>query len=236
MARVRFAVRLAQVAVLFSAALVAGCFSGGGSTTPAAPSLPAGPTTAPFSVTTMTPLVAGNQTYNGSNGGGFSSSLGANLSTPPSGSTTVTITVSATPPPGVPALSLARRAAQSVRDPLSTAINVVLYESYTTSQNTTETGDPVFTIGLPNGYPTTGVLYYLAIFQSGAWQLGYAPGVYNAGFSTVTLTGAYPLVFTANTPQNFALYYQASTDPTPSPPPSPTPTTAPTGGVGVGLN
>jgi hypothetical protein len=243
MERHRFPVRLAQAIVVLSAAAVAGCFNGGGTTTTAVPPV-VSPTVQPFSSSTTVPVQTsgGTTTYTGPNGGGFSSQLAANLSTPaPGTSATVTITVSASPPAGVPPLNLARVSAQSgTRSPLSqptpAGAVVLFYEQYTTSQNTTETGDPIFTIGLPSQYPTTGVDYYLAILQGSTWQFGYAPGVYNTGFQTLTLTGSYPLTFTANSPQNFALYYQPATDPTPTPPPSPTPTTAPTGTVGVGLN
>jgi hypothetical protein len=246
MPRLRFpVVRLAQAVVVLSAAAVAGCFGSSGTSVPVSIPPLTGPSTQPFSDSTTAPIT-NNSNYTGPSGGGFTTGLTANLSTPaPGQSATVTITVSASPPPGVPPLSLLRSSAQSqTRSPLTAPTTaptpvgavVVLYETYTTSQNTTETGDPIFTIGLPNGYPTTTVNYYLAILQSGAWQFGYAPGVYNNGFQTVTLTGAYPLTFTANSPQNFALYYQPTTDPTPTPPPSPTPTTAPTGNAGVGLN
>ena len=89
---------------------------------------------------------------------------------------------------------------------------------------------------MPNGYPTSGVVYYLAIYQSNAWQFGYAPGVYNLGFNNLTLTGAYPLTFVANSPITLGLYYQPTSDPVPTPPPSPTPTTQPTGAAGIGLH
>jgi hypothetical protein len=246
MPRFRFpVVRLAQAVVVLSAAAVAGCFGSSGSSVPVSIPPLTGPSNAPFSNSTTVP-VSSSTTYPGPSGGGYTSSLNANLATPAPGQTnTVTITIGATPPAGIPPLSLERRSAElAARSPLSaptaapTPVGAVilLYETFSTSQNTTETGDPVFTIGVPNTAPSSGVNYYLAIYQSPNWQFGYAPGVFNTGFQTVTLTGAYPLTFTANSPQTFALYYQPTTDPTPTPPPSPTPTTAPTGNAGVGIN
>jgi hypothetical protein len=233
----KWALRAGQAIVVVSAAAVAGCFNGGTPTTsPAVPAV----TTAPFSASTGAPIVnSGSTTYTGPTGGGFTTGFTAALSTPaPGQSATLTVTIGATPPPGVPAASsiLRRNAESETRDALAAAIYGVLYLQYTASQTTTETGNPVFTIGLPTNpaYPTSGALYYLAILQGSTWQYGYAPGVLNG--NTLTLTGSYPITFAANLPVNFFLYYQSSSDPTPSPPPQPTPTAVPTGNAGVGLH
>jgi hypothetical protein len=224
--------RLAQVAVVLSAALVAGCFNGGSSTPPAPAT---SPTPLPFTTTQsgIPVLVSGGtQTITGPTSGGFSSGLAGVFNA--QAGTTVTVTTSDNPPNGIPAGLVNRDAQSARRDALATGITTVLYETYTTTTTVTETGNPVFTIGLPAYAPTTGVTYYLAILENGAWQYGYAVGVINAGVPSVTLTGAFPITFTVQTPVYFKLYYQASSDPAPTTPPTPTP--APSGNAGVGIN
>ena len=224
--------RLAQVAVVLSAALVAGCFNGGSSTPPAPAT---SPTPLPFTTTQSgIPVVVSGltQTITGPATGGYTTGLAGVFNA--QAGTTVTITTGNTPPAGVPA-SLANRDAQSARrDELAASITTVLYQTYTTTSTVTETGNPVLTIGIPATEPTTGVTYYLAILENGAWQYGYAVGVINAGVPSVTLTGAFPITFTVQTPVYFKLYYQASSDPAPTTPPTPTP--APSGNAGVGIN
>lgn len=227
--------RVAQVAVVLSAALVAGCFNGGASSTPAPA---ASPTPAPFTTTQSgIPILVsgGTQTITGPTSGRYSSGMAGVFNA--QAGTTVTVTTSNTPPSGLPA-SLAFRSAQSVRrDALASGITNVLYQTYTTTTTVTETGNPVFTLGLPNGAPTTGVSYFLAIYENGAWQYGYASGTIDASVATaptVTLTGVFPLTFTINAPVYIKLYYQSSSDPVPTAPPTPSP--APSGNAGVGIN
>jgi hypothetical protein len=224
--------RLAQVAVVLSAALVAGCFNGG-SSTPPGPA--ATPTPLPFTTTQsgIPVLVSGGtQTLTGPTTGGYSSGLAGVFNA--QAGTTVTITTADNPPNGIPA-GLATRGAQSARrDTLASGITDVLYQTYTTTSTVTETGDPSFTFGIPATDPTTGVTYYLAILENGAWQYGYAVGTINAAVPSVTLVGAFPLTFTVDTPVYLKLYYQSSSDPAPTTPPTPTP--APSGNAGVGIN
>jgi hypothetical protein len=236
----RWSFHLAFVGLGLLAAVTAGCFGGAPvSTSTPGPTTPLPPSQAPFSNSTSVAVqsTSGPTNYNGTTSGGFSNQLTASLSTPqPGTSASLTIVTSSSPPPGVPALALSGRQIEDERS-LQSIVLANLYLTYTASQTTNETGDPVFTIGVPNGYPTTGVVYYLAIYQgSGPWAFGYAPGVYNLGFNDLTLTGAYPLMFVANSPITLGLYYQLTTDPVPSPPPSPTPTTQPTGAAGIGLH
>jgi hypothetical protein len=152
--------------------------------------------------------------------------------------TTVTITTGNNPPAGVPASLANRDPLAERRDALANSITNVLYQTITSTSTVTETGDPSFMYVLPGGDPTTGVTYYMAILENGAWQYGYSgAGTVNTSVPsapTVTLTGMFPLTFVIQTPLNLKLYYQASADPAPTTPPTPTP--APSGNAGVGIN
>lgn len=238
--------------------VVAGCgpYATNGAAVPAAsptPTAPPVPSSTPFTVAstqaivasaTATPIVVVQPSA-----AGISGSVTLPVTSVPPG-TTITTTVSSSPPPGLPPFSLGRQA-QAVRiadalPPGSTYVETVTLQSTT---DLVGSADPVFVETLASTYPTTGVNYFLGILQNGAWAYGYAgPGtiVTVSGGIQVTLTGVYPVNLTANVPTYFVLYEQSTADtpatpppsPTPSPTPTPTPTPAPTptGAIGVGIH
>ena len=207
------------------------------------PTLPPLPSSTPFSVSssqaiasnpTSAPIIVTQPTAAGVTG-----SVTLPVTSVPPG-TAITTTVSSSPPPGLPPLSFARQPASVGRVALAGNYTVIFYVCYTSSNSITGNGDPVFIETIPSGYPTTGVDYYYAIAQNGAWAFGYAgPGTITG--QQVTLTGSYPITLNANTQQCFAFYEQPSSAPTPTPPPSPSPvpspspTASPTGAAAVGI-
>jgi hypothetical protein len=222
--------------------VIAGC-GGGTSTAPIViatpvppPTPPPIPNSTPFSVAstqaivasaTSTPVVIAQPTAAGVGG-----TVTLPVTSVPPG-TSVTTTVSSSPPPGLPPLAFGRQPVSVERTTQAGNYTVIFYVCYNSSNSMTGSGNPVFVETIPSGYPTTGVDYYYAIYQNSAWAFGYAgPGVISG--QQVTLTGSYPITLTAQVQQCFAFYEQSSAAPTPTPPPSPAPT--PTGAIGIGIH
>lgn len=202
-------------------------------TTTTAGPLPS-PTFGSSSVTSTVTSTGGDDDVTLPTPGGFSGSATLPIASPSPG-TQLTTTISASPPPGGPPMLAELRQAQSERATLQSGISPVLYLTLETNGPLTETGDPVFTIDLPASIAAvTPLNYFLAIYEFGGWQLGYAgPDLLSTGQSTLMLTGAFPLVFSAGIPDYLALYAQSVDAPVPTPPPSPSP--APSGAVGIGV-
>jgi len=147
--------------------------------------------------------------------------------------TQVTVTISATPPSGDPALSgpraslgSARGALHAARTPALETLTALAYLTLEANAAVTFDGIPAFSFTLPQ--IVSGDQYYLAVYQDGGWVPGAdGPATVSGDSVTFPAMSTPDATLAANTPVTFALYATPAASATPTPTPTATPTPTP---------
>lgn len=152
-----------------------------------------------------------------------------------SGVVTITEIVSAGPPGGTPALSVARVAQATKRSTLDATQTTILYVELLPSANVTIDGTPGFSFSLPS--VAAGTSYYLAGYASTNGTLSWVapaegPGIISGTTLSFALTNG-AITITPTAPFVVALYSQATGSPNAVSSASPLPTASATPTPGV---
>ena len=242
-------------AAVLGLAILAACGGGGSSGTsvttgpvlPVATTPPPGTTTQSFSDSNAVAIPAPApgavsvpvQLPSDPSGASASAALPASASIPTD--TTIAATYSATGDASTPSLSRTRRtAALHVRDD-SNGIKPIAYLKLTFSADVMLPQAPAFTFAVPGTFPTTGVTYWLALFDplraAAGWQLGFeGPATVTPPSSTASklvttfafASNGQPITFSANQTYYLAVIAVQAAASAPTPVPSSVPSNPPT--------
>jgi cell division septation protein DedD len=140
----------------------------------------------------------------------------------------LTITIAASPPAGVTALSSVARATRSLRSPASAGYTALAYVELEPVASIFTDGGPAFTFTLPS--VISGDQYLLAWYFGDSWNYAeYGPATVNGDTVSFPAGGA-DLSLTGGQVTTLALYAAppGTVTPTPTPTATPTPTPVPT--------